>query len=81
MGIEEHTPRMTVEITEDLQRRMVNTIPWGMRSKVMAILLEDVLDMVDLHGGIVLAAVINRGLGARDVVKEFRDIGGQSGTK
>jgi hypothetical protein len=77
---EDYVPRMTVEISEELQRRMTNSIPWGMRSKIMAILLEDTLDLMDAHGGIILAAIINRGLGAKDIIKELREAGGRDGT-
>jgi hypothetical protein len=38
----------------------------------MAMLLEDLLDLVETHGNIVLAAVLNRSIGAKDVMKELR---------
>ncbi len=69
----DYTPRLSVEITEELYKRMTNSIPWGLKSRVMSILLEDVLDLIDTHGEIVLAAIINRSIGAKHVVRELRE--------
>jgi len=66
---EVYTPRLSVEISEETYLRMQNRIPWGLKSKVMVILLEDLLDLVEKHGDIVLAAIINRTISAQQVVK------------
>lgn len=66
---EEYVPRLSVEISEETQQRLANLIPWGLKSKVMSILLEDILDLVEAHGNIVLAAIIDRTLSARHIVK------------
>lgn len=65
---EQYTPRLSVEISEETYRRMRDRIPWGLTSKVMKILLEDLLDLIDEHGDIILAALINRSLSARHVI-------------
>ncbi|MFA6973091.1 MAG: hypothetical protein WC208_17060 [Gallionella sp.] len=68
----EYTPRLSVEISEETFKRMQDRIPWGLRTKVMSILLEDLLSLVESHGNVVLAAVLDRRIGAQDVVKELR---------
>lgn len=68
----EYIPRLSVEISEETSHRMQNLIPWGLRSKAMTILLEDLLDLIETHGNIVLATILNRQLGVKDVVKELR---------
>jgi len=65
----EYAPRLSVEVSEETYRRLTNHIPWGLKGKIMVILLEDLLDLVEKHGDIVLAALINRSLSARQVVK------------
>jgi hypothetical protein len=64
----DYTPRLSVELSEETFRRMQDRIPWGLKSKVMVILLEDLLDLVEQHGDIVLAAIINRAVTARQVI-------------
>lgn len=66
---EVYTPRLSVEISEETYFRMQDRIPWGLKSKVMVILLEDLLDLIDSHGNIVLAAIINRTLSTQQVIK------------
>jgi len=64
----EYTPRLSVEISEETHIRMQNRIPWGLKSKVMVILLEDLLDLIEKHGDIVLAAIINRTISSQQVI-------------
>lgn len=72
MSIEDHIPRLSVEISEETYFRMKDRIPWGLTTKVMSTLLEDLLDLIDEHGNIVIAAILNRSIGAKEVVKELR---------
>ncbi len=64
----EYVPRLSVEISSETFLRMQNRIPWGLRSKVMAILLEDLLDLIEKHGDIVLAAIINRTITSQHII-------------
>jgi hypothetical protein len=59
---------------------MQNKVPWGLKTKIMVALLEDLLDLIDSHGNIVLAAILDRKLGAADVLKELRGKDFSSGT-
>ena len=70
-----YIPRLSVELTEETYWRMKEKIPWGLTSKVMVVLLEGTLDLIDEHGNIVLAAILNQAIGAKEVVKELREVG------
>lgn len=72
MSNKEYIPRLSVEISEETYLRMQNKIPWGLRAKVMTILLEDLLDLIEEHGNLVIAAVLNRQITAKEVMKELR---------
>ena len=65
----EYVPRLSIEITEEAFQRMTNRIPWGLRSKVMAMLLDDLLDLVEEHGEIVIAAILERSIATRNILK------------
>ncbi|MFA6973096.1 MAG: hypothetical protein WC208_17085 [Gallionella sp.] len=69
---EQYTPRLSIEISKETFLRMQNLIPWGLKTKVMVMLLEDLLDLVEAHGNIVLAAILDRRMGSREVIKELR---------
>lgn len=68
----DYIPRLSVEISEETYRRMQDRIPWGLRAKVMTILLEDLLDLIEKHGNLVIAAILNRQITAKEVMKELR---------
>ena len=63
------TPRLSVEISESSSQRFTNLVPWGLRSKVMAVLLDDLLDRLEENGDIVLAAILNRTINVTHIMK------------
>jgi hypothetical protein len=64
-----YSPRLSVDLPEDLYFRFINAIPWGLRSKIMIVLLEDLLNLIDEHGSIVIPAVLERAIKVQQVVK------------
>jgi hypothetical protein len=68
-----YRPRLSIEIGEDLQKRLQDLVPWGLRSQLMTVLLEDVLDMIEKEGDIVTALIIKRKLHAKDITKGGKD--------
>ena len=75
-----YTPRLSIELSEETFFRMQNKVPWGLKTKIMVALLEDLLDLIDSHGNIVLAAILDRKLGSADVLKELRGKDFSNGT-
>jgi hypothetical protein len=69
MPKDEYVPRISVEVSEEQQIRFANAIPWGLRSRVLAILVEDLLSLVEKEGNIVIAALVERAIGIEEVVK------------
>lgn len=67
----DYTTRLSVEIPEDLYLKMKDKIPWGLTRKVIIVLLEDFLNLVDEHGNLVIAAVLNRSINVSDIVKDI----------
>lgn len=62
-------PRLSYEISEESYNRFINLIPWGLRTKIIALLLDDLLDLIEENGEIVLAAILNRTINASHVMK------------
>jgi len=68
---EEYVPRLSVEISEETKQRFDNAIPWGLKSKVMNLLLEDLLSLIETEGDIVIMAIVNRAIGIEDVMQHL----------
>lgn len=76
MGRETYTPRLSVDITPEMQLRLQNTVPWGLRAQLVTALLEGALDLIERDTtGTVLALIIRKALNAGDVLH----IGGKHG--
>ena len=43
----EYRPRLSVDIPEELQQRIRRSIPWGVLSKLMLVILEDVVSAIE----------------------------------
>lgn len=54
------SPRLSVELNQDTYDRYVALLPWGLRGKIVTLLLEDLLSLIEENGDIVLSAIVNR---------------------
>lgn len=61
--------RLTVDIGEDLHKRVQDLVPWGLRGQLFTVLLEDVLNLIEKEGDIVTALIINRKLQTKSLLK------------
>lgn len=73
MSMDEYVkiPRLTIEVTEETATRFANAIPWGLRSKVMSLVIEDLLELIEREGDIVTTALLNRAIKAEHIIKEI----------
>ena len=68
--------RLSIEISLEDQVRMKNLVPWGVMGRVMRLLLGQVLDMVEVHGDVVLGAFLTGNLNVFDALRK----GGPNGS-
>ncbi len=68
--IDKWRPRLSVELSDKLYKRLQDSIPWGLRTILITTLLEDVLDMIDKQGDIVIAFFIKKKLRAEDLIRK-----------
>jgi len=61
--------RLSIEIYEEEQERMHRLIPWGLMSRIMRILVVQVLDLVEHHGDVVLGALLTGKLSTLDLLR------------
>ncbi len=66
----EYRPRLVIELTEEQffrKQRLLN-LSHGMQKAVFSAILDDLLDMVETHGAVVLGVILNRQLKPRSVI-------------
>lgn len=67
-----YIPRFTFEISEELKARANKLLSThGIRRAVMTPILEDLLDMIEEHGQIVVGVILDQSVRPRDVVKSM----------
>jgi hypothetical protein len=66
---DDYKPRMSFEITEEQQlraNRLLNT--YGLRRTVFGVILDDLLDMIEEHGQIVVGILLERATKPREIM-------------
>ncbi len=59
-------PRLSIEITEEQNRKLMNLIPWGAKNALFQAIVEDVISLLETHGTVVIAAVLSKRLKVSD---------------
>jgi hypothetical protein len=68
----EYIPRFSFEISEDTKARadeLLNT--HGVRKAVMTPILNDLLDLIEEHGQIVIGALLDEAAKPREIIKSM----------
>jgi len=75
MGSGRYTPRLSIDITPETQRKMQELIPWGSGRPLITSLLEQILDLVEKvgkdHSNLIVAALISRKISLIDLIKNY----------
>jgi hypothetical protein len=67
-----YIPRFSFEVSEELQTRASKLLStYGLRKAVMTPILEDLLDMIEEHGQIVVGVILDSGTKPREVIKSM----------
>ena len=54
----EYRPRLSVEITEEQQLALQKYLDFGMQKRLFSVIIDDVIEMLEKHGRLFLAAVM-----------------------
>ena len=67
-----YIPRFSFEISEELKSRANKLLSThGIRRAIMTPILEDLLDMIETHGQIVVGVLLEEGLKPREAIKSM----------
>lgn len=71
---EKYVPRISIDITPEMQQRMQRLLPWGLRGRLFLVIVEDILDLIEEHGEGVVALLVAKRIKARSLLfKELED--------
>lgn len=66
---DEYKPRLSFEITEEQQARANQLLStYGLRRTVMGVILDDLLDLIEEHGQIVVGILLERSTKPREII-------------
>ena len=70
-----YRPRLSIEITEEQSAQLYRLVPWGVKKELFNIIVEDVIEILEKHGEVALAAILTRKLRVQDLptMKEILD--------
>lgn len=54
----------------EMQQRLQRLLPWGIRGKLVLVILEDVLDLIEEHGEHAIALLLAKRIRARDFIEK-----------
>ena len=66
---EEYKPRFSFEITEEQQTRANRLLStYGLRKSVFSVILDDVLDLIEKHGHIIVSVILDGAAKPREII-------------
>ena len=69
MAVDDYKPRLSFEITEEQQTRaniLLNT--YGLRRTVFGVILDDLLDLIEEHGQIIVGIILEKSTKPREII-------------
>lgn len=67
---EDYRPRLAIDLTKEQQLRLARAIPWGNKSMIFNVIVEDLLTLCEKHGpGMVLGAFLERKIKLEEICK------------
>ena len=66
---DKYRPRLSIEITEEQNAKLYRLVPWGVKRELFNVIIEDVIEILETHGEIFIAAILTRKLRVQDLPK------------
>ena len=67
---DDYRPRLIIEITQEQHDNLQRLIRWGSLRPVMSALVDTLIDIVEKHGEIAIAAIISKDFNVLDRLKK-----------
>ena len=71
----ESKPKFAFEITDEQQQRAYNIFnTYGLRKAVFSPILDEVMDMIESHGHLVVAVLLDKNTKLREVIPSLAEV-------
>uniref|UniRef100_A0A6H2A0G5 Uncharacterized protein n=1 Tax=viral metagenome TaxID=1070528 RepID=A0A6H2A0G5_9ZZZZ len=71
----DYKPRFSFEITEEQRLRASNLLAtYGLRKAIFGKILDDVLDIIEEHGGMAIGILMSEKVKTKDVIPSMREV-------
>jgi len=60
-------PRLSIEITEEQNRDLMRLIPWGAKNSLFSAIVDDVIELLEHNGPMIIAMVLTKKLRVTDM--------------
>ena len=72
---EDYKPRFSFEITEEQKQRADRVlVTYGLRKAIFGRLLDDVLDLIEQHGGMAIGIMMSPKVESKDVIPSMAEV-------
>ena len=68
----DYSPRLVVDLPQDVHDELNRRIPWGVKSQIFRVLCEDLLELLRKDSDATIGALLSRSMSLSD----FRTFGG-----
>ena len=72
-----YTPRLSIDVSEELRNKIQTHIPWGTMRPLMTILLESVIAFIEKtgveHRSLIIGAIVSGKISILDILKKGED--------
>ena len=73
-----YVPRFSFEITEEQKLRADSLLStYGLRKNIFGMILDDLLDMIEESGTVVIGALLAKAIRPREIIPSMVDAGGK----
>ncbi len=66
MTEDKQRPRLSVELTEKQNMDLMRLLPWGAKGPLFSAIVDDIIELLEKHGTIIIAAILSRKLKTGD---------------
>jgi hypothetical protein len=67
MNDDKQRPRLSIEISEQQNRDLIQLIPWGAKNPLFSAIVDDVIELLKNHGPMIIAMVLTKKLRVADL--------------
>ena len=71
---EDYRPKLSFEITDKQKQRLDKLLTtYGIRKAILSVVLDDILDLVEEHGGVAIGILMSKQVRPRDILPQMQE--------